>query len=183
MITLPDVCQDEWMQALPSSPSPDMSPVPESQVDLSEWLLPLSAVTALRVLGRCSWLRALCRCLVTSPCSVTAVLLTRHSRGQRREQRSTLVTPATALFTLFWSLQGFTVEQPQACFCTWLEVVFATLPFPPAPSKHSAWLWRGGLCRHGLFIFQGYLRPCLTEFGLGSLTGSRYRKRFQRMDD
>lgn len=95
-----------------------MSPVPESQVDWSEWLRLLSAVTALGVLGRCSWLRALCWCLVTSPCSVTAVLLTGHSRGQRREQRSTLVTPASTLFTLFLSLQGFTVEQPEACFCT-----------------------------------------------------------------
>lgn len=134
MITLPDVCQHEWIRASPRSPSPDMLPLPESQVDESEWLHPLSAVTALRVLGRCSWLRALCWCLVTSPCSVTAVLLTRHSRGQQRERRSTLVTPASALFTPFLSLRGFTVEQPRACFCTWLEVVFATLLPQPLQS-------------------------------------------------
>lgn len=66
-----------------------------------------SAVPALGVLGRCSWLQAFCWCLVTSPCSVTVVLLTLHSRDQWRGQAQRYSCSEFALYGLFVLAGGY----------------------------------------------------------------------------
>lgn len=106
-------------------------------------------------LGCCSWLQAVIWCLVTSPCSVTGVLLT-LSTGQRsgswHQAECTFsvcfLSPAGGQNSSAWSLFLHLPRILAQLDLNFDEVVF---------------------CRYGCLFFQGCFPACLTVSGLRSL--------------